>query len=59
MVEFMQNNWKDILEIIVSLIIGFFGGCTYKNMNTKNISKIKGNNNNVIQKGSDDYAIKK
>ncbi len=53
MVEFIQNNWKDILEIITSLVLGFLGGYTYKGMKVKNISKVKGYNNTIIQKGGD------
>lgn len=53
MIQFFQNNWKDILEIISSLILGFLGGYTYKGMKSKNNSKIKGNNNTVVQKGND------
>ena len=53
MIQFFQNNWKDILEIISSLILGFLGGYTYKGVKSKNISKIKGNNNTVVQKGND------
>ena len=53
MVHFFQSNWKDILEIVVSLILGFLGGYTYKGLKSKNSSKIKGNYNTVIQKGND------
>lgn len=59
MLNFIQNNWKDLLEIIISLILGFLGGYTFNNMKSKNISKINGNNNNVIQKGNNLYADKK
>lgn len=52
MSDFIQNNWKDILEIFASLIVGFLGGITFKNIKSKNISKIKGNNNTVVQEGS-------
>ena len=50
MIDFMQNNWKDLLEIIISLIIGFLGGITC--VKNKNNSKIKGNSNIVIQEGN-------
>ena len=53
MVHFFQSNWKDILEIVVSLILGFLGGYTYKGLKSKNSSKINGNYNTVIQKGND------
>lgn len=53
MLEFFKTNWKDIMEIVISLIVGFFGGITYKSYKLKNVSKIKGNNNMVIQKGND------
>ena len=48
----MQNNQKDILEIIVSLIIGFLGGITFTTVKSKNNANIKGDNNTVIQEGS-------
>lgn len=54
MLEFFSNNWKDIIEILISLIVGFIGGKTYTNYINKKIrqtSKIKGNNNTVNQKG--------
>lgn len=57
MLDFVQNNLKDILEIIVSLILGFLGGYTYKGIKSKNISKIDGNNNTVIQKGNDNNGF--
>lgn len=53
MIEFLQNNWKDILEIFISLILGFLGGYSFKGMKSKNTSKIKGNYNTVLQKGND------
>lgn len=56
MIEFLQSNWRDILEIIISLILGFAGGYTYKGIKSKNISKIDGNNNIVNQKGNDIYG---
>lgn len=52
MIEFIQNNWKDLLEILVSLIIGFLGGITFTNIKSKNYSKIKGDKNIVFQEGS-------
>lgn len=55
MINFLSNNWKDIAEIVVSLIVGFIGGNTYqnyKNNNIKQSNKIKGNNNSVSQKGA-------
>lgn len=52
MIDFLQSNWKDLLEIIISLIVGFLGGITFTNIKSKNSSKIKGNNNTVIQEGS-------
>lgn len=54
MLNFLINNWKDILEIIISLILGFFGGKKYENfivINNKQTTRIKGNNNNFEQKG--------
>lgn len=48
MINFFIENWKDITEIMISLIVGFIGGYTYKSIKVK--SKIKGNNNMVIQK---------
>lgn len=52
MIDFIQNNWKDLLEIFASLIVGFLGGITFTNIKSKNVSKIKGNNNTVVQEGS-------
>ena len=59
MKEFLQTNWKDILEILISLILGFIGGYSYKSLLSNNSSKIKGNNNIVVQKGNDYYERKK
>ena len=47
MLNFFINNWKDIAEITISLIAGFVCGYTYKSIKIK--SKIKGNNNTIIQ----------
>lgn len=52
MINFIVNNWKDVAEIIVSLIIGFLGGITFTNVKNKNKAKIKGNGNTVIQEGN-------
>lgn len=52
MIDFIQNNWKDLLEIFASLIVGFLGGITFTNIKSKNVSKIKGNNNTGVQKES-------
>ena len=52
MIDFLHNNWKDLLEIAISLIIGFLGGITVTNIRNKNSSKIKGNNNTIIQEGN-------
>ncbi len=52
MTEFVSNNWSDIIQIIISLVVGFVGGKTYENYiskRIKQIAKIKGNNNNVNQ----------
>lgn len=57
MVDFLYNNWKDILEVVISLILGFLGGYTYKGTKSKNVSKIKGNNNTVTQKGNDNNGF--
>lgn len=54
MAEFFSNNWKDIIEVIFSLIIGFFSGKKYENYTNKKIkqiAKINGDNNNISQKG--------
>lgn len=51
MLDFFQSNWKDLLEIIVSVVIGFLGGVTYQKNKIKNVSKIKGSNNVVFQEG--------
>lgn len=47
MINFFIENWKDIAEIVISLMVGFIGGYTYKSIKVK--SKIKGNNNVVVQ----------
>ena len=57
MIEFLQANWKDILEILISLIVGFLGGIKYTNMKSKNNSKIVGDYNSVTQKGNE-YNVK-
>lgn len=53
MIDFLQSNWKDILEIVISLIVGFLGGIKYSSIRNKNKSRITGNNNLVIQKGNE------
>lgn len=53
MLEFLQSNWKDIAEIVVSLILGFFGGVKYTKILNKNKLIINGNGNNVSQKGNE------
>lgn len=57
MIEFLQANWKDILEILISLIVGFLGGIKYTSMKSKNNSKIVGDCNSVTQKGNE-YNVK-
>lgn len=54
MINFLRNNWVNITEIIISLVVGFFGGKKYENYTNKKIkqkAKINGNNNNIYQKG--------
>lgn len=51
MIDFIQNNWKDLLEIIISLVLGFLGGIKFVNIKNKNKTRIRGNNNVVIQGG--------
>ncbi len=53
MIEFLQSNWKDIAEIVVSLIIGFFGGIKYTKISNKNKLTINGNENTASQKGNE------
>lgn len=55
MIEFLKNNWLQLLEIIGSLVVGFLGGMKYQNFKSKNISKIKGSYNNVNQEGGQLY----
>lgn len=51
MIDFIRNNWKDLLEIIISLVLGFLGGIKFVNIKNKNKARIRGNNNVVIQGG--------
>ena len=37
MLDFFQNNWKDLLEIIISVVIGLLGGVTYQKNKIKNV----------------------
>ena len=52
MKDFIINNWKNLVEIIVSLVLGFLGGITFTNIKNKNKAKVKGNGNIVIQEGN-------
>lgn len=52
MIEFLKEHIIDILEIVISIVTGFIGGATYTKIKSKNIAKIKGNNNSVNQKGN-------
>lgn len=49
--EFLKNHLIDIIEIIISAIVGFLGGMKYSKV--KNVTKIKGNNNQINQKGNE------
>ena len=53
MLDILENYWQDIAKIIIGLVLGIGGGVSYKIYKNKNISKVKGNGNIVIQKGSD------
>lgn len=52
MSDFIQKNWKDLMEIIISFIVGLCGGIKINKVRNKNTSKIKGNNNIVKQEGN-------
>ncbi len=59
MIEFLKNNWIQLLEIVGSLVVGFLGGMKYQSVKIKNVSKVKGINNNVNQGGSQLYEKSK
>ena len=52
--DFLRNHLIDIIEIIVSAIVGFIGGMKYSKV--KNVAKIKGNNNQINQKGNEEKS---
>jgi len=51
MIEFIKQHIFDIIEILLGFVAGFVGGKEYYKRNCKNTAKIKGNNNNIVQKG--------
>lgn len=59
MTDFLKNNWLQLVEILVSLILGFIGGMKYQNMKNKNVANVKGNNNNINQGGNVTYENRK